>query len=258
MAEGSNLADCVLRERPSLDRPPSCVRPVVDVWVCDLRTDDSVDEWSTSLSAVERRRLDAFVHARDRVRFAVSHSLARVVLSAYLGTEPGNVCLRSGAKGKPYVCDRSGAPSPWSFNLSHCEDRALVAVAHDRPIGVDIERERDDVDVAALVRQFFGPAEREQFASLPTDRRHAWFHRQWVAREAVVKAHGGGWSIPPESFTVLFEEGGTAAVHSPDASPGGQWVVRTVDVGAGWHAAVASSGRAWQTAIISPAADLRP
>jgi 4'-phosphopantetheinyl transferase len=253
MADELNLADCVSRVRPSADRFPSCA-PVVDVWVCSLRTDDSVDVRSTWLSAAERRRLDAFVHARDRARFAVSHSLVRAVLGTYLATDPGDVCLRSEAMGKPYVYDHSGAASPWNFNLSHCDDRALIAVAHGRRIGVDIERERADVDIAALVRQFFSPPEREQFASLPADRRHAWFYRQWVAREAVVKAHGGGWSIPPESFSVAFEEGGTAAVHSLDAPTAGRWVVRTLDVGAGWHAAVASPGRDWHTEIMRPAA----
>lgn len=257
MADELNLAGCVSRERSGADRAASCVHPGVDVWVCSLLTDDSVDKWSTSLSAIERRRLEAFVHARDRMRFAVSHSLVRVVLGAYLETDPGDVCMRVEAMGKPYVCDRGGAPSSWSFNLSHCEDRALVAVAHDRPVGVDIEREREDVDIAALVRQFFGPAEREQFASLTPERRSAWFYRQWVAREAVVKAHGGGWSVPPESFSVIYEESRTAVVLSPEPAPGPQWVVRTVDVGAGWHAAVASPGRDWQTAIISPAAGSR-
>jgi 4'-phosphopantetheinyl transferase len=252
------FGDRVLRGWPSADRSPSCAHAVVDVWVCSLRTGDSVDRWSTWLSEVERRRLEAFVHAQDRLRFAVSHSLVRTVLSTYLRTDPGEVCLRSEAMGKPYACDRSGAASPWNFNLSHCEDRALVAVAQDRPIGVDIEREREDVDVAAIVRQFFSVGEREQFASLRPERRRPWFYRQWVAREAVLKAHGGGWSVPPETFTVVFREPGIADVLSPDAPAGGEWVVRTVDVGAGWHAAVASPGGEWQAEITSPGASARP
>jgi 4'-phosphopantetheinyl transferase len=230
----------------------SCAGRLVDVWVCSLRTDACLDVSSRWLSAAERRRLGRFVRARDRLRFAVSHSLMRAILGHYLGTSPEHLRLREEALGKPYVLDRTGARSAWNFNLSHCEDRALVAVAQSRRIGVDIERESGDVDLAAVVRRFFSPAERRQFASQPRDERRAWFYRQWVAKEAVLKTHGGGLSVAPESFSVVFCEPGIATVVSPDAEPGDEWIVRTLDVGPGWHAAVASSGRDWELEVMMP------
>jgi 4'-phosphopantetheinyl transferase len=233
-------------------RSSSCAGRLVDVWVCSLRTDVSLDVSSRWLSAGERRRLGGFVRACDRLRFAVSHSLMRAILGHYLGTSPEQICLREGARGKPYVHDRNGAPCTLNFNLSHCEDRALVAVAQGRRIGVDIERESRDVDLAAVVRRFFSPAERRQFASQPRDERRAWFYRQWVAKEAVLKTHGGGLSVAPESFSVVFYEPGIATVVSSGAEPGGEWIVRTVDVGVGWHAAVASSGRDWELEVMMP------
>ena len=253
-----SIADCALRAMPHIDRSSPSAGGCVDVWALSLRTEASIDAWSGWLSAAEQRRLEAFVNARDRLRFAVSHSLMRAILGRYLGLDPADVNLCDEALGKPYAFDRGGVRSTWNFNLSHGEDRALLAIAQGRLVGVDIEREREEVDLAAIARQFFSPAEREEFDSKPRDRRRAWFYRQWVAKEAVLKAHGGGLSVAPESFDVVFDEPGIATVVSPRAEPGGEWIVRTVDVGAGWHAAVASSGRDWQLQVIMPGARSKP
>ena len=248
-----SFADCAL-PIPHIDRSSPSARGYVDVWALSLRTRRSVDAWSGWLSDAEQRRLTAFVKARDRLRFAVSHSLMRAILGRYSGLDPADVNLCDDALGKPHAFDRGGSPSAWNFNLSHCEDRALVAVGRHRLVGVDIEREREDVDLAAIARRFFSPAERDDFDSRPLERRRAWFYRQWVAKEAVLKAHGGGVSVAPESFGIVFEESGIATVVSPRAEPGPGWIVRTVDVGAGWHAAVASLGRDWKVKVVRPGA----
>jgi len=139
-----------------------------------------------------------------------------------------------------------------AFNLSHSEDRALLGVARARRIGVDLEREQDRVDVMSIARRFFAPGERDMLASLPERDRCAWFHRQWVGKEAVLKAHGMGLSAPPEGFDVVFDEGGGGSVLRADRAPGCEWTLQVLDAGPGWHAAVASAGRDWVVRLRSP------
>lgn len=184
------------------------MRDVIDVWLCSLG--DAAD-------------------AR-----AAARAKLRRVLAGYAGDV---IELAAGPQGKPHIAD-----SAWSFNLSHCEDRALLAVAFDADVGVDLERERDDVDAAPIVAQYFAPQERGEFARQPIAKRQWWFFRQWVVKEAVVKAHGGGLSVAPDSFAVQFDDPYSARVIAADGDPGCHWRVTMLDAGPGWHAALAYDG----------------
>lgn len=127
--------------------------------------------------------------------------------------------LRVGEHGKPMLA----APgSSLRFNLSHSADRALVAVAWEREVGVDIERIEPRGDLLALARRAFEPAEAEAIADLPEAARPAAFHAAWTRREAVAKCLGTGLTAPlPQGAEVR-------------AAP--------LDVGPGYAAAVAVSG----------------
>lgn len=204
-----------------------------DVWLYDLDAGASADALAV-LSPLERKRAAAFVRAADRDRFVAAHARMRSILGDYLQRDPRAIELAYGPHGRPYLAGEALA-----FNLSHSEDRAALAVAAGVRIGIDLERERDDVDVAALVRQVFAPKERADFAGVDPGQRRPWFYRQWVAKEAVLKAHGGGWSVPAGGFAVRFVSADTASVRSATQDPGEQWAVRMLSCGPGWHAAVA-------------------
>ena len=81
------------------------------------------------------------------------------LLAGYAGLSPE--CCRFGytAYGKPFLL---GPPAltRLQFNLAHSDGLALVAVACDRAVGVDLERIRPDVDVADVGRLVFSQAER--------------------------------------------------------------------------------------------------
>jgi len=40
------------------------------------------------------------------------------------------------------------------FNLAHSADAALIAIAHDREVGVDLERIRHDLESLKLAERF--------------------------------------------------------------------------------------------------------
>ena len=205
----------------------------VDVWFYDIASAPSGAAMSL-LSPLEQRRAAAFVSMADRDRFVAAHESMRSILGDYLQRDPPSIAFEYGPQGRPRI-----AHSSFDFNLSHSEDRAALAVATGVRVGIDLERERENDDVAALVRQFFAPEERARFATIDVAGRQRWFYRQWVAKEAVLKAHGGGLSVDSSGFAVCFESAERGSVRSPTDDPGAQWNVRMLSVGCGWHAAVA-------------------
>jgi len=205
----------------------------VDLWFYDLGEAASAGAPAV-LSPLEQRRAAAFVRATDRDRFVAAHGRMRAILGEYLGRDPRAIEFAYGPHGRPRL-----AGDPLDFNLSHSDDRAALAVATGVRVGIDLERERDDVDAEALVRQFFAPEERARFATVDPEERRRWFYRQWVAKEAVLKAHGGGLSVASDGFAVCLDPADTGRVHSTGEDPGAQWAVRMLSPGRGWHAAIA-------------------
>src|ERR1019366_3201867 len=99
-------------------------------------------------------------------------------------------------KGKPYL---ALAPEI-RFNLAHSREVALVAVALDVEVGVDIERQRPLTEYAAIAQRYF-----PEGYTAPTSVRE--FFRHWTRIEALLKAHGGGLygagATPPGVWTVI-------------------------------------------------------
>lgn len=108
----------------------------IDLWSWDL--DVTVDRLAV-LEAVlhldERRRRDCFHFSRDAARFVAARGQLRAILAEYqqLGADAVRFepCLKS-----------SGATPPVCFNLTHSDGPAVLAVASDCKVGVDIERMR--------------------------------------------------------------------------------------------------------------------
>ncbi|MGH2515835.1 MAG: 4'-phosphopantetheinyl transferase family protein, partial [Ktedonobacterales bacterium] len=88
------------------------------------------------------------------------------------------------------------------FNVSHSETCALIALARDLELGVDIEYMRPLDDMDAIARAAFSPHERTVLAALDGQRRHEAFYVCWARKEAYIKAIGRGLSFPLESFDV--------------------------------------------------------
>jgi phosphopantetheinyl transferase len=52
---------------------------------------------------------------------------------------PDRLTFTAGPHGKPSLTDRAGPVESVRFNLAHSDDSALIAVARDREVGVDVE-----------------------------------------------------------------------------------------------------------------------
>ncbi|HTA43203.1 MAG TPA: hypothetical protein VK789_12195 [Bryobacteraceae bacterium] len=144
----------------------------VELWTISLTRD-----YPSHISEDEAARANRFKFDADRVRWIRARSALRMILSRYAGEDPGNLVFAYGKHGKPSI--------PFShvqFNLSHAGDWAIIAVSRSIPVGVDIERMRLSVDMAALLRRL-GEADLP-----PTEPE---LYQSWTRREARSKAAGG-------------------------------------------------------------------
>jgi 4'-phosphopantetheinyl transferase len=78
------------------------------------------------------------------------------------------------------------------FNASGSEGLALIALASDLEVGVDLERVRDDPEIVALARRLAAGKAAIAIESAPPEERARLFLEQWVRHEALAKASGLG------------------------------------------------------------------
>jgi len=109
-------------------------------------------------------------------------------------------------------------------------------------VGVDVEAIDPSLDMDAIARRFFAPAEASSLLALQRNERPTQFFRDWCRKEAVLKAVGAG-------LRRGLHEVPTPAVpfaHRPVPVPGTPgWWVMDLDVSPGFCCAVAAEGRDW-------------
>lgn len=153
---------------------------VVHVWRFDLA--GAADE--SMLGDDERALAARFATRPLRDAYVVAHVAVRALLARYVA---GPIAFTRGARGKPHVAGIE-------HNLSHCDDVALLAVASDMAVGVDIERRDAPIDRRAVGRLVRAPAE----AAMD-------FMRVWCRKESCLKATGVGLLDDLTSVSVAGE-----------------------------------------------------
>ncbi len=151
----------------------------------------------------EARRQQRFVFERDRHLYLVSHALVRTCLSLYVDVDP---CAWR------FVCNRYGRPEvAWPattpalrFNLSHTRGMAVVAVALERDIGVDVEDVSRREASVGIAEHYFSPSEVHDLRAMHAAAQHAAFFDYWTLKEAYIKARGMGLSLPLKQFSFHF------------------------------------------------------
>jgi len=145
---------------------------------------------AASLAPEERQRLDALRQLADRERFLRGRAALRLLLGAWLALPAAAVPLEAGPHSKPHC---PGGPQ---FNVSHSGDLILLALHPSRPVGVDVERERPDLDWRPIARRVLPPAEKEALDRLVAGGEGSaaadGFLLAWCRLEAGLKARGLG------------------------------------------------------------------
>jgi 4'-phosphopantetheinyl transferase len=181
------------------------------------------------LTGDEERRADRFHFAADRHRFTVTRALLRILLGQYLHATPESLSFRYNEFGKPSL-DRSQNVGGINFNVAHSGDCSLLAFGLATDLGVDVEDLRLERNVVDLARAVFKPSQYETFLALPDVVRKGAFVEAWTRKEAIVKALGGGLSIPLNGVEV-------EDARAPE------WFVRNIEVDDHYAAAVAVRAR---------------
>jgi 4'-phosphopantetheinyl transferase len=217
-------------------------RGVLDIWSIPLELPDAkVLRCETLLACDERERAQRFIRPLDQRRYIVAHAALRILLAKYCGTSVSGVRYATGTHGKPALIgqDASGI----TFNMSHSGELALVGVAMESCVGVDVEELRAVDDARSIARSFFAPGEIAALASAPPADTDAAFLRCWTRKEAFVKAIGGGLSIGLDSFEVDISRAQPALRHiGGDTASAENWTIVHLEPKPRYIAAAAVQG----------------
>ena len=215
----------------------------VDVWSAVLNLAPArLQALQRSLSADEQRRAARFRRPELRGRFVAARGILRNVLGRYMGCAADAVSFVYGEHGKPRIA-ASQAACGLQFNLSHSGEHLAIAIALERPVGIDVEQIRPGRDILALAARFFAPQEARALEALEPAERPLAFYACWTRKEAFLKALGDGLSRPLRSFTVNVDPRSRARLLSTqwDDAEAARWSLCDLEL-AGCRCALAARG----------------
>ena len=214
----------------------------VDIWraFLDLST-APIRSFESSLSADETERAARYHFSRDRDRFILAHECLRDILARYLQREPEQLCFSKGKFGKPVLLTGTGI----EFNLSHSGDYVLIVVTCELTAGIDVERVREDIEIEKIAGRYFSQREVSELMELHPEQRLRAFFYGWTRKEAYIKAHGLGLSLPLDSFDVSLAPTEEAIIRAtrPDPDEASCWTLLPLDVDIAYAGAVAVKGQ---------------
>jgi 4'-phosphopantetheinyl transferase len=227
----------------------------VHVWLVDLIAwEKAADSLLEPLDSEERERAARFKFPAPRNQFVISRALLRRALGRYLGIEAREVRFRTTANGKLELAANFGLSSDdlssndLRFNLSHTDGATLFGITRHRQVGVDVERIRMDTNAMELAERFFSRPEVQWLRAQPASEQIPAFFTCWTGKEAYIKAHGEGLSMPLSSFGVLPVAGGASSKLQlevyDDAQEARRWSIWQLEPGSGLRAALAVEGEA--------------
>jgi 4'-phosphopantetheinyl transferase len=208
----------------------------VDLWVARLDADpQALARLESVLSETERARLARVIRPLQRNRLLAARATLREVLAGYVGAAAGELRIKRGPGGKPFLPDAAEL----AFNLSHSGDLVAVAVTRRPGVGIDIERLGRRVR-PHLIRGALAPAERELVEGVPAERREEAFLRHWTAKEAYAKALGPGIAVGMASVMI------GDALREPELVGVTAWSLQRFDPAPGAVGAVVAAGGHWR------------
>ena len=220
----------------------------VHVWHVDLTAwQKEADSLLDLLDPQERERAARFKFPGPRNQFLISRAMLRRALGCYLRTQAREIRFRTTANGKPELAADSDLRfGDLRFNLSHTEGVTVFAIAHHRQVGIDVERIRPDTNALELAERFFSHPEVQWLRSQPAGELMPSFFTCWTGKEAYIKGHGAGLSIPLSSFGVLPVQttagSGLQLKVYDDPKETRRWSMWPLELGSGLRAALAVEG----------------
>lgn len=187
------------------------------------------------LNSSEQRQAKKFIHTKHQNRFIIIHGILRKILANYLKIEPITINFTNNEFGKPSLSSHETL----NFNISHSNDVALLAFTKNHPIGIDVEFNRQNVEIAEIATRFFTPEEANTINNLPVELQLEHFFTYWTCKEAFIKAIGKGLSYALNKFKVDIKN---FKIYTDDPEYKNiNWSVLKLDTFPQYSAAVATS-----------------
>lgn len=199
---------------------------------CDCSNEQS-QAFYKILPKERQKRIDK-LHREEAVQKKVLAGIfMQYGLSRVTGMPIRNICYSYGKQGKPELdwmnisrqadlhhgrmtdvlpVRDSGSVEQLDFNLSHSGKYVVLAVG-DKPVGVDVERLRNNRQ--NIAKRCFHKKEYEDIMALKSqESRDRRFLEYWTMKEAYVKRSGDGLRIPLNSFCVKRSGEGVSSVEN--------------------------------------------
>lgn len=212
----------------------------IDLWRVDLSNPDLGRP--DILSDDECRRADKFAFDAGRNNYVRSRCTLRRILAGCLGCAADKIefCYNEHDKPELAMADVDMV----QFNLSHSGGTALIGVAKNRRVGVDVNSLGRNSGWTAIAKRTFSATEQASFFAQPEESQEEVFYRVWSQKEAYTKAIGDGFSYGFKNFSVVVDAGNRAGLLADDKSPASvrQWSIVSIDVGSNFVAALAFDG----------------
>jgi 4'-phosphopantetheinyl transferase len=216
----------------------------VHVWRAQLELPSSqVQRLRDHLTEDELERANRFSFEVDRQRFIAARGILRSILGRYITIYPGHLRFSYNQYGKPFLAPQFSSYL-LNFNLCHSGSMALYAITRNMEIGVDVERVRSDFEYEEIAKRFFSVNEAAILRTIPTETRLEAFYTCWTRKEAYIKAHGKGLSLPLDSFDVSCApwEPPMLLIAKDDPQERSLWTLLDLKPGPGYVGALAVKG----------------
>ena len=175
------------------------------------------------LDPAEKAQEPRFYFAKDRLRYLVTRTLVRTVLSRYVPMDPREWMFSTNAYGRPAISNTQAGDL--TFNLSHTHSLIVLGVTRGCALGVDVENFRAREVTMDLADHYFAPQEAAVLAAVPSHEQQYRFFEYWTFKESYIKARGMGLSLPLDKFSFHYPEDRTVRIAiDPDlADDGDRW-----------------------------------
>jgi 4'-phosphopantetheinyl transferase len=178
----------------------------IDLWVVDIE-DFSYEElllltygW---LSKQDLQRVERYQFIEHKKQLLMGRYLTRTVLSRYSQFSADDWCFENNEYGKPFIKSAllEKMAEPLFFNISHSQNKLVLAIARHELLGVDIEYGLKPRRVEKIANRYFSNSEIEGFNGLEKAQILKRFYDLWSLKEAYIKACGMGLAIPLNHFS---------------------------------------------------------
>ena len=141
-----------------------------------------------------RNKIKNYKRWQDQQASVLGRMLLIYGLSDYYGIEIDGFDILIDEDGKPYLKNHK-----IEFNISHSGDLVICTFCKMQRVGIDIEQIKD-----IQIADFYDQMTDVESSNIQNskDQKLA-FYNYWTQKEAVLKAHGKGLSVPLKSFEVI-------------------------------------------------------